>query len=55
MRIAVIGAGAMGSVIGGLLAFGLIGIFVGPVVLAVGYTLLVAWMGDRPEALQERG
>lgn len=31
------------GVIGGLLAFGVIGIFVGPVVLAVTYTLLVAW------------
>jgi predicted PurR-regulated permease PerM len=39
------------GVIGGLLAFGLIGIFVGPVVLAVSYTLLAAWMGDRPDAL----
>ena len=39
------------GVIGGLLAFGLIGIFVGPVVLAVSYTLLLAWMGDRPDAL----
>ena len=39
------------GVIGGLLAFGLIGIFVGPVVLAVSYTLMVAWMGDRPDAL----
>ncbi len=34
------------GVIGGLLAFGLVGIFVGPVVLAVAYTLLLAWMGD---------
>ena len=34
------------GVIGGLLAFGLIGIFVGPVVLAVAYTLLQAWVGD---------
>jgi len=34
------------GVIGGLFAFGLVGIFVGPVVLAVGYTLLEAWMGD---------
>ena len=34
------------GVIGGLLAFGLVGIFVGPVVLAVGYTLLDAWMAD---------
>ena len=32
------------GVIGGLIAFGLIGIFVGPVVLAVGYTLLGAWL-----------
>jgi predicted PurR-regulated permease PerM len=34
------------GVIGGLLAFGLVGIFVGPVVLAVAYTLLEAWLGD---------
>jgi predicted PurR-regulated permease PerM len=33
-----------GGVIGGLLAFGLIGIFVGPVVLAVAYTLLDEWI-----------
>lgn len=32
------------GVVGGLLAFGLIGIFVGPVVLAVSYTLLDAWV-----------
>jgi predicted PurR-regulated permease PerM len=32
------------GVIGGLLAFGLIGIFVGPVVLAVAYTLVQAWV-----------
>ena len=31
------------GVIGGLLAFGLVGIFVGPVVLAVGYMLLDSW------------
>ena len=37
-----------GGVIGGLFAFGLIGIFVGPVVLAVTYTLLDAWMNDQP-------
>jgi predicted PurR-regulated permease PerM len=34
------------GVIGGLLAFGLVGIFVGPVVLAVAYTLLEAWVGE---------
>jgi len=32
------------GVIGGLIAFGLIGIFVGPVVLAVTHTLMTAWM-----------
>ena len=32
------------GVIGGLVAFGLVGIFVGPVVLAVAYTLLGAWL-----------
>jgi predicted PurR-regulated permease PerM len=37
------------GVIGGLLSLGLIGIFVGPVVLAVGYTLLDAWMMDDKE------
>ena len=34
------------GVIGGMLGFGLVGIFVGPVVLAVTYTLLEAWMAD---------
>lgn len=34
------------GVIGGMLGFGLIGIFVGPVVLAVTYTLLNAWIED---------
>lgn len=34
------------GVIGGLLSFGLVGIFVGPVVLAVAWTLLDAWMSD---------
>lgn len=31
------------GVIGGLIAFGFVGIFIGPVVLAVGHTLLEAW------------
>ena len=33
------------GVIGGLIGFGLIGIFVGPVVLAVSYTLMSVWLG----------
>ena len=35
------------GVIGGLLAFGLVGIFVGPVLLAVSYTLFESWIADR--------
>ena len=34
------------GVIGGLIAFGLIGLFVGPVVLAVTYRLLLAWVDE---------
>jgi predicted PurR-regulated permease PerM len=34
------------GVIGGLLGFGLVGIFVGPVILAVTYKLLVAWVTE---------
>jgi predicted PurR-regulated permease PerM len=35
------------GVIGGLLAFGILGLFIGPVLLAVGFTLLTAWMSER--------
>jgi len=31
-----------------MLAFGLVGLFVGPVILAVGYTLLDAWIKEAP-------
>jgi predicted PurR-regulated permease PerM len=34
------------GVIGGLIAFGVVGLFIGPVVLAVTYTLLKAWVSD---------
>jgi predicted PurR-regulated permease PerM len=36
----------LAGVVGGLIAFGLVGIFLGPVVLAVGYTLLQSWMAE---------
>jgi len=40
------------GVIGGLIAFGIIGIFIGPVVLAVTYRLLGAWSeGDMGQAV----
>jgi len=34
------------GVVGGLVAFGIVGIFVGPVVLAVAYTLLDDWVSE---------
>jgi predicted PurR-regulated permease PerM len=43
------------GVLGGLVSFGLIGLFVGPVVLAVGHTLLEAWIDggdDRKESAE---
>lgn len=36
----------LAGVIGGLMSFGLVGIFLGPTVLAVSYTLLLAWMAE---------
>ena len=36
----------LAGVIGGLLAFGLVGLFLGPAVLAVSYTLLQTWMDE---------
>lgn len=36
------------GVIGGLLAFGMIGMFIGPVVLAVSYRLIFAWVHEAP-------
>lgn len=36
------------GVIGGLLAFGIIGLFLGPVILAVTYSSIVAWTSESP-------
>ena len=44
----------MAGVIGGLVGFGLIGLFVGPVVLAVTYTVLSSWMAEQ-EATPDGG
>jgi predicted PurR-regulated permease PerM len=43
------------GVIGGVLAFGVAGLFIGPVLLAVAWTLVVAWVGDidHPPRAQE--
>jgi predicted PurR-regulated permease PerM len=40
------------GVVGGMLSFGLIGIFVGPVVLAVGWTLLQDWVRNQQAPTQ---
>lgn len=32
--------------IGGLLAYGLIGVFLGPTLVAIAYTLLLAWLAE---------
>ena len=41
------------GVIGGLLAFGVIGLFLGPVILAVSYSSLVAWTSDKSATSSE--
>ncbi len=39
----------LSGVIGGLISFGMIGLFIGPVVLAVSYRLVSVWMHEAPE------
>ena len=41
------------GVIGGLVSFGVVGIFVGPVVLGVSYMLFRAWLWEEPESPAE--
>lgn len=36
----------LAGVLGGMLSFGIVGLFVGPVILAVTYTLLMAWINE---------
>jgi predicted PurR-regulated permease PerM len=44
------------GVIGGLIAFGIVGLFIGPVVLAVSYRLVEAWVvGEEPEPGPDSG
>ena len=39
----------LGGVIGGLVSFGILGMFIGPTVLAIAYALLTAWLVDSKE------
>jgi predicted PurR-regulated permease PerM len=41
------------GVLGGTIAYGLIGLFLGPVVLAVFYELVIAWVKVREDPLEE--
>ncbi len=47
----------LAGVVGGLIAFGILGIFIGPTVLAVAYTLVNAWIdeGDNPPPADRTG
>jgi len=38
----------IGGVIGGLIGFGVMGLFVGPVILAASYTLIKSWVAEGP-------
>ena len=38
------------GVIGGLIGFGLVGIFLGPLILAISYTLISAWVNEAEAA-----
>lgn len=40
------------GVIGGLIAFGVVGLFIGPVILAVAFTLIQAWVGEEPQDVE---
>ncbi len=37
------------GVIGGLISFGVMGLFVGPVILAATYTLAKSWVAEGPQ------
>lgn len=41
------------GVLGGVFAFGFVGLFIGPVLLAVGYSLMREWTGIEPPAISE--
>lgn len=43
----------LSGVIGGLIAFGMIGLFIGPVLLAVTWRLFSAWVHEAPPPTDE--
>jgi predicted PurR-regulated permease PerM len=43
------------GVLGGVIAFGFVGIFIGPTLLAVGYSLISDWTGTPDVAVKQKG
>jgi len=43
------------GVIGGILSIGLIGIFIGPVVMAAGYSIITSWLNKKDRTKSDRG
>ncbi len=43
----------LSGVIGGLIAFGMIGLFIGPVLLAVTWRLFAAWVDEVPPPVND--
>jgi len=43
------------GVLGGLISLGVVGLFVGPVILAVAYKLLEAWVVEGESATETQG
>ena len=43
------------GVLGGTLVHGMIGLFVGPIVLSIAWQLLVVWTGDKPKPIEMVG
>ena len=41
------------GVVGGTLAHGIIGLFVGPIVLSIAWQLLVVWTTSRPKGMEK--
>jgi predicted PurR-regulated permease PerM len=43
------------GVLGGVIAFGFVGMFIGPTLLAVGYSLVSGWTGTPDVVVKQKG
>jgi predicted PurR-regulated permease PerM len=39
-------------VIGGILTIGFVGIFIGPIIMAAGYTIITTWLSEEAQRTQ---